>query len=427
MIRFNPFIVLLLVFLAAGCVDDSRDTAALVINQDSTTDDATGDSTDDESSTEFDRTALMTNIVDTIVIPNYRNTADTAHTFVKDSGVLATYCSAIGTDAEVVAKTDAKIGWRALMDEVQKTEMHIFGPAQINEESLHNRVHSYINGTTATCGIDQAVVMANDDDYNVENRAFNQKGMGAIEYLLFNDNLNHSCASQVQATSGWNELSNSARKTQRCSLSLRLAEDIAVASTLIHDAWTSEAESFRSEFLDPTQLGDNFQLMTDALFYIETFSKSQKLTIPLGIDDKCSSLTCSELIESPFSGASLRNLAINANEFLTIFNGGEGLGFDDLIIDEGFADIAQRFQTQLADVNERMSGSPNSLVDQIEMIESAGADTDCINAFANPSVQSSYSACSAAGLLKKVTDDLKIEFVTIVGVAIPGRVQSDND
>ena len=167
--------------------------------------------------------------------------------------------------------------------------------------------------------------------------------------------------------------------------------------------------------------------MTDALFYIETFSKSQKLTIPLGIDDKCSSLTCSELIESPFSGASLRNLAINANEFLTIFNGGEGLGFDDLIIDEGFADIAQRFQTQLADVNERISGSPNSLVDQIEMIESAGADTDCINAFANPSVQSSYSACSAAGLFKKVTDDLKIEFVTIVGVAIPGRVQSDND
>jgi hypothetical protein len=206
-----------------------------------------------------------------------------------------------------------------------------------------------------------------------------------------------------------------------------LSEDIAVASTLIHDSWTSEAEPFRDAFLDPTQLGDNFQLMTDALFYIETFSKSQKLTIPLGIDDKCTSLTCSELIESPYSETSLRNLEINANEFLTIFNGGEGLGFDDLIVDEGFADITQRFQTQLADVNERINGSTDSLVDQIGKPESAGTDTDCINAFANPDSQSSYSACSVAGLIKKVTDDLKIEFVTIVGVAIPGRVQSDND
>ena len=423
MARFNPLIVCLLAALAAGCVDDSRDTSALVINQDSTSD----DSVSDESATEFDRSALMTNIVDTIVIPNYKNTADSAHAFAKDSGVLATYCSAIGTDAEALAKADAKVGWRSLMDEVQKTEMHIFGPAQINEESLHNRVHSYINGTTATCGIDQAVILANDDDYNVVNRAFNQRGVGAIEYLLFNENLNHSCASQVQTTSGWNELSDSARKTQRCSLSLMLSEDIAVASTLIHDSWTSEAEPFRDAFLDPTQLGDNFQLMTDALFYIETFSKSQKLTIPLGIDDKCTSLTCSELIESPYSETSLRNLEINADEFLTIFNGGEGLGFDDLIVDEGFADITQRFQTQLADVNERINGSTDSLVDQIGKLESAGTDTDCINAFANPDSQSSYSACSVAGLIKKVTDDLKIEFVTIVGVAIPGRVQSDND
>jgi hypothetical protein len=123
----------------------------------------------------------------------------------------------------------------------------------------------------------------------------------------------------------------------------------------------------------------------------------------------------------------LRNLEINTDEFLAIFNGGEGSGFDDLIIDEGFADITERFQNQLADVNERINGSTESLVDQISKIESTGADTDCINAFANPDDQSSYPACSVAGLLKKVTDDLKIEFVTIVGVAIPGRVQSDND
>jgi hypothetical protein len=46
---------------------------------------------------------------------------------------------------------------------------------------------------------------------------------------------------------------------------------------------------------------------------------------------------------------------------------------------------------------------------------------------ANPEDPSSLDACSITGLLKRITDDLKIDFVTIVNVPVPGRVQSDND
>jgi hypothetical protein len=78
-------------------------------------------------------------------------------------------------------------------------------------------------------------------------------------------------------------------------------------------------------------------------------------------------------------------------------------------------------------VDDRVAQISGSLNDQLALVEADPSDPACLNAFANPSDESTIGACSLAGLLKRVTDDLKIEFVTIVGVAIPGRVQSDND
>jgi predicted lipoprotein len=229
------------------------------------------------------------------------------------------------------------------------------------------------------------------------------------------------------ATASWNDLAESERKTQRCGLAEKLAADVAVASNLIHSQWTEGDSPFRTEFLNEDSQGENFQLITDGIFYLETFTKSQKLTIPLGLDDKCSSVTCPGLVESPYSETSLRNVRTNAAEFLRIFNGGSGLGFDDLINQEGFTDITLRFQNQLSDVDDKFAQISGSLNDQLALVEADASDPACLNAFANPSDESIIDACSLAGLLKRVTDDLKIEFVTIVGVAIPGRVQSDND
>ncbi len=426
MLRFYSSMALLVLCLT-GCVDQSRDIASPV--------EASGDGSSNDtpaadnggSAQAFDRTALMTNLVDSIFIPNYQATATLADSFSADSGSLATYCDAIGSADEATSLVTAQTDWLALMDSVQKTEMHVIGPALRNDEALHNRVHSYSTGSLATCALDQAVVDASSADFQISSRAFNQRGMGALEYLLFNSNLNHSCSSQVPATASWNDLTESDRKTQRCGLAEKLAADVAVASNLIHSQWTEGDSPFRTEFLNEDSQGENFQLITDGIFYLETFTKSQKLTIPLSLDDKCSSVTCPGLVESPYSETSLRNVRTNAAEFLRIFNGGSGLGFDDLINQEGFTDITLRFQNQLSDVEDRVAQISGSLNDQLALVEADPSDPACLNAFANPGDESTIGACSLAGLLKRVTDDLKIEFVTIVGVAIPGRVQSDND
>ncbi len=415
MFNAKSFFGIFLLIAITGCVDKSRDLTSSLPSQ-------------DQDNVDFDRGALMTNLADNIFIPNYKSTAEEAVSFASGEGKLSDYCEAIDNLDESVRLAEAKLAWQGLMDRVQQTEMHIVGPAERNGSALQSRINSYPTGSLATCALDQAVVQSNNDEnFSVSSRALNQRGMGAIEYLLFDDNLNHSCSSQALADDDWSNLSDSERKTQRCNYAVKLANDVADASQAIYDQWTLGESPYRTEFLSESSLGDNFQLITDALFYLETYTKSGKLAIPLGINPKCSAMTCPDLVESPYSQSSLRNIKTNTQEFLRIFNGGSSIGFDDLINNEGYAGITNRFQTQSKDVIDFIDTINVSLTDQIASIQSIDDETTCTNSEANPKDDSALDACSLAGLIKKITDDLKIEFVSIVNVPVPGRVQSDND
>lgn len=421
------FWILLMVGLV-GCVDKSRDLTPTLSSTSQNSSISNETNSDADEVVVVDRNAIMTNLVDNVFIPNYESTAELSASYASGSGALADYCGAINTVDEVNKHAEAKTVWQNLMDKVQQTEIHIIGPAMRNDGALQSRIHSYASGSLQTCAIDQAVIQLNQStDFSVTSRALNQRGMGAIEYLLFNDNLAHSCSSQVLTTYGWNALSEADRKTQRCSLALALAGDVADASQLIHDEWTDVDSPYRAEFLTEGSRTENFQQITDALFYIESYTKSGKLGIPLGIDSKCSGITCPNLVESPYSETSLRNIKVNTQEFLRIFNGDSGVGFDDLIADAGFADISNRFKSQSSDVITRIDQIDTSLSSQLATILTSNDETNCMNAFANPDDDSDLDACSLTGLLKRITDDLKIDFVVVVNVPVPGRVQSDND
>ena len=98
-----------------------------------------------------------------------------------------------------------------------------------------------------------------------------------------------------------------------------------------------------------------------------------------------------------------------------------------MIADAGFSDISNRFKVQSTDVVTKVDQIDTSLGDQISAISTSVEEADCINASANPDDEVVLDACSLAGLLKRITDDLKIDFVAVVNVPVPGRVQSDND
>ena len=185
--------------------------------------------------------------------------------------------------------------------------------------------------------------------------AGNQKGLGAVGYLLHDNDLEHSCSSLVSTTSDWNSKSESDRKTLRCSAALKIAQDVASAALSVRDQWVN---SYRSDLVSESSAGDNLQAVSDAIFYYEKGIKDKKLGIPLGINAGCSALSCPAQVESQYSLSSLQSIRINSESFLKVFQGGSGRGFDDFIGHEGFPEVSARFAT-----------NTNAVIDAVATIE----------------------------------------------------------
>ena len=385
-----------------------------------------------DSSAESTKSSVLTAVVDGIVIPNYKDLAEKTASFSGADGSIAAYCAALGTSDESVKLDAAQEDWKTVMYAVQKTEIHTFGPAALNNLSLRNRVHFYLEKdrqlqTVSTCATDVAVVNANTEtDFQVAGTSANQRSMSALEYLLFNDDLDHTCAANVSAVSSWNTLSDADKKVQRCALSELIAADVATNAEQIHVDWTAS----RDDFLNPDEVGTRFELMTDGLFYFEKHSKSAKLNGPIGIDDLCpdDQLTCPEFVESPYSQTSLDNIKTNAEQMLAIFD----RGLDNLANEIAPDDWSGTFKGLISDViNEitaMQAAAPNSsLKDQVASIVSDSDASSCQSAFGSPETSSDFPICNLGGLVKRVTDDLKIEFISYLGVDLPEGSGGDTD
>ena len=186
-----------------------------------------------------------------------------------------------GTETEAEMRFQTKARLNDLVDSIQVVEMLLLGPLVANEGGLHHRIHPYIDFPLATCSLDQAVVSHTEGDYSIDIRASNQKGLPAIEYLLANPSLNHSCPAQVpcKRKDGMG-LSEVERKRQRCNLAQTIAVDVADATASAFALWDPEDGNFLSEFTRDINTGTNFQALSDALFYVEKNTKSRKLTVP---------------------------------------------------------------------------------------------------------------------------------------------------
>ena len=168
-------------------------------------------------------------------------------------------------------------------------------------------------------------------------------------------------------------------------------------------------------------------MITDGLFALDKLTKDKKINVPLGLIDECSARTYPKLVESPYAENSYANVRANLLSFKKIFSGGEGFGFDDFIDNEGFPEVSLRVIENINATVAVVDAAEVSIRAEVASISTVADETACSNAFAAPDQPSQLNACRLAGSIKRVTDDLKIDFVTIVGVMIPDSAQSDND
>jgi predicted lipoprotein len=406
---------LIAVFLALpllGCVDDS-----------------TGGSESGNSDADtFDFTVMFANYADNIILPNYEAVARLATDIEVETGPISSYCQSIGTANESATVGAARDAWGGLMLAIQKTELHIIGPAASNNNALPNRLNSSAVGALSLCGVDQSVVQsAQDADFDIESKTVTQRGIGALEYLLFNSDLGQNCPSQIIETADWDSRPAEQRQLLRCEYAIVVATDIANTAAELRDAWSSDDGDYRSTFITPANTGDSLEELSDALFYLDLDVADRKLAIPTGINEACAALSCPQSVESPYSQFSLDSIKANLQSFNILMTGGSGLGFDDLIEAAGVPELNRRFADNTAAAIALIDTASESLFEQASAIDSSAAETECTNAYANPDVIGRFSACNLLGMIKLINDDQKIGFVAAIDVDLPDRAQSDND
>ncbi|WP_020207860.1 imelysin family protein [Gilvimarinus chinensis] len=385
-----------------------------------------GDSNSDAQTSigEFDYTAMLANYADNIIVPKLQEQRASAASLSEEIGL---YCDALQNNS-AADPTPVQTQWRDVMGQWQQLELLQVGPLTENGGALRNRIYAYgSSAPLSSCAVDQAVVLAEDGDFDLSSRSFNSRGLAAVEYLLFNDNLAHTCPAQIPQTANWNQRPQAERRLARCEYAEQVAQDVEAGVQAVESAWRSDQGDYRFHFVNPANSEESLKALSDALFYIELASKDAKLGVPLSIHADCSAVACPDAVESPYAQNSIANIHNNLKGFKQSFNGADGLGFDDIIRAEGFADIAADFNQDIDNALTLAGQIDESLLSQSERLLAANSNTACLNASANPEVESDYPACQLHGYLKRINDRLRTDFITIVNLDLPERGQSDND
>lgn len=375
----------------------------------------------------FDYFSMFVGIADDQIIPNYTELANQADLMAADDGAIARYCSAVSGDADGTPLAEARTAWRDTMTAMQQAELHRFGPINENNSALHERLLVPVNSSFSSCGVDQSVLLGQQSDFDLNSRLSNQKGLTAIEYLLFSENLDHSCPAQIPETTDWNERGLKERQSLRCAHALRLARDVSEAADAVLEGWLPTGANYRATFANPGNAEDSIVLLSDGLFYVDIDLKDSKLGEPLGLHDSCNGFSCPERVESAFSRSTFDSIRANLVGFQLLFNGGQGLSFDDLIASEGVPEVSKRINSQLTDSLDLLDSIDTSLFDSAAAINSDGVALDCINSAANPETIQTIPACALHGYIKRLTDSMRTDFIATVNLDLPERAQSDND
>lgn len=303
------------------------------------------------------------------------------------------------------------------------------GPVTTNNNEFMVNTHSYpfLN----TCGIDRNV--ANVAAGLSPGRILStQKGLSSFDYLLFNNDLNHTCNSQIQPPLiEWNQKTASAKKAQRCEWAKNLFVEFKSNVTNLYNQWNPaegnytqtllSAEIFRSdkEFLE---------LLLLSLFNIEAI-KDNRLGNPLGVYGDCRSdiNACPQYIEFPYSDLGLDAIEsrIKSLSFLLFgspFPVSNSKGFTAVLKDSQFLDLHQKILTHLSKASQalqKLKASGSFSRHRNASLEAGRCST------ANSS--DLESICGLYGEISALARLIKSDVILALSLRTPPQHQGDND
>ncbi|MEZ4440507.1 MAG: imelysin family protein [Polyangiaceae bacterium] len=361
---------------------------------------------------------VLVSLTDGVIVPTYRD-------FVAASVALeeATAAHRAAPDEETLAAAQA--AFRDAMAVWQRAELMQVGPAGSmmapGGQGLRALIYSW--PLVNPCRIDQKLVDESYGDVDaLTAELVNAQGLDALEYLLFHTGDDNACSApnSINTQGTWAAIVGELTE-RRAAYAHNAAVVLRGHATALRDAWEDSGGDFASEVKEAgagsaifatTQTALN--AISDGMFYLDGETKDMKLAVPAGLMD-CLEETCPGAIELPHSRTSLAAVRENLVAARLIFTGGP----PDAVDAPGFDDL-------LAQV-----GDPSLSTEIVEALDAAFAALDAIEhenlaqALADPvdleRVRALYQA------VKKVSDLLKADFVTVLNLELPRAVEGDND
>lgn len=371
--------------------------------------------------TGFNQKALLENIADNVITPVFSqfNGVSAAQIEAVNAYCEAETAASLGnaTNEQVTELRDsAKSAWRDAINVWQQAELMKVGPLADNDGLLRDKIYSW--PIVNSCSVDFEVVNfkvgeVNGQPYDIANRTPSRRGLAALEYLLFNEQLNHSCTSSTQPDN-WDNQTDEYRKIARCEFAVEVAQDINNSSQELNSAW-SGADGFANALKTAGNEGSQFSTeleainkISDGMFYLDTFAKDGKLATPLGLSiNDCGSQVCPEVVESVYAHHSVTHIENNLLAFQKLLTGDAGVGFISFLIDVGDQETA-----------DSMSSNIQIAIDGMQAYQTTLAET---------LVNDEAQVITTHADVKKVTDKLKFDFITSLSLELPATSAGDND
>ncbi|WP_206486293.1 imelysin family protein [Thalassotalea sp. G2M2-11] len=370
--------------------------------------------------TGFDEQALIANLVDNVISPTFDRFVDESN---EQTQLVDAYCQAEQSfadglsDASAVAqaKDAAREGWKVAMSTWQQAETMLLGPLLENDNLLRNNIYSW--PIVNSCAVDYDVMFfqtgeVNGSPYDITKRTSSRKGLAALEYLLFNDDLATSCESA--GPDGWHNQSESYRKIARCQFAVEVALDIHNNANDLVFAWSNVggyAEQLKTAGSANSVFNSEHEAVnriSDAMFYLDKSTKDGKLAEPLGLlVNECGTGACVEAVESRYAQQSISHIINNLIGFDRLLTGDNGTGFVDFLINNDASEVADDMtsdvQTAISGAQAYQQSLSTTLIENREQVVQTHTD------------------------IKAITDKLKTDFINNLALELPKTSAGDND
>lgn len=351
---------------------------------------------------------------------------------------IESHCKALGSQSESSSsqatsgiqkrEQQMKFAWEQVMYQFQKFTAVPFGPILENNNELFYKLYSwpFLN----QCAVDKdAVKFLSVKNLDIESMLFNQKGLGAIEYLIYENTTSCNLRAHPEMKS-WMDKSLNQRKKDRCEWALKLVDNFSENIVLAQQAWSSEKGNYAKNYLDSSKFkSTSFAInqLTDAMSHIE-FLKDKRLGRPLGKHRECGGESCPEVVEHKFSGLGLVSIEAQLEGFKEVFFGldeesKQSYAIDDLLIKAGKGQIVEAMRLQIDEALKNIKKLNNqgiSLQAEIEKMD--------VSACKQTTRQSrAVEICAIHQDVREVARLLKEDVLLALSLSAPPTHQGDND